>query len=220
MEGVKIMKKIVFFNVPMKDLPETNRMNYGNTGNVKCKYSEKVYFGLTACLHDKINSQDDVKFVFIKTASNNEEKDKISDKNIDKFKSEFETVCNGKYKSVDYDCVECSFSETKEDIEKLYRKLLDKMEQNCQIIADTTFGPRMNLIIIMNALNFAERFFNAEIISILNVKVLFDKNNNPIEGSQELYDVSPFYYLNNLTYSMKAKDGKHALSLLDKFFNI
>lgn len=214
------MKKIVFFNIPMKYIPDHNCLDFSNTGNVKSSCKEKIYFGLNALLYDKLTAEDDVKIVLIWTNSGNEKQKETSLLNIEKFKKEFETVCNGKFQSVTYETLEGGFSETKNDIEKLYRALLGTLEQECQIIADTTFGPRMNLMITMNALNFAERFFDAEIISVLNVKVLFDSNNVPIPGSQELYDVSPFYYLNNLTYAIKAKDGNQALKMLDNFFNL
>lgn len=214
------MKKIIFFNIPMKKMMAENCLNFANSGNVKSKCTQKVVFGLNALLYDKLNSQDDVKIVLIWTNSNNEAQKSNSFKNIELFKKEFETVCKGKYAGLSYKIIEGGFSETKDDIEKLYRALLGEMEQDCQIITDTTFGPRMNLMITMNALNFAERFFDAEILSILNVKVLFDENNQPVQGSQELYDVSPFYYLNNLTYAMKAKDGNQALTMLDDFFKL
>ncbi len=211
------MKKIVYFLVPMKGIGENNLLDYGGTGNIKSPCHEKVRFGLNAALANEINPNDDVKVVLIQTVTGQEHQNKNSRDNIEAFKEEFTRITNVSFESL---IIDGSFSETKEDMEKLYRKLLDTLEENAEIYADTTFGPRLNLMIMMSVLNFAEHFFNAEIKMILNVKVLFDNNNNPINGTQELFDVSPFYYLNNLTNVMQASDGETALKALDTFFNL
>lgn len=209
------MNKIVYFFVPMKKLGDSNILDYGGTGNIKSSCHEKVFFGLNAALFDELSENDYVKVVLVRTLTNNDYLNQNSLDNIEKFKAEFEKIFKRKY---DEKIIETEFSETKADMEKLYRALLGELEQGADIYADTTFGPRLNLMIIMNVLNFAERFFDADIKMILNVKVLFDEKNNPKEGTQELFDVSPFYYLNNLTNSMQAPDGETALKSLDAFF--
>lgn len=211
------MKKIVYFFVPMKKMKEQNLLDYGGTGNVKSPYHEKVCFGLTAALSGQIKEDDDFKFVLVRTMTNNENLNGNSKENIELFKAE---VSNLLKRNVEPTVIEGEFSETKADMEKLYRALLGELEEGCEIYADTTFGPRLNLMIIMNVLNFAERFFDADIKMILNCKVLFDRENKTIEGSQELFDVSPFYYLNNLTNTMQASDGESALKTLDAFFKL
>ena len=211
------MKKIIFSFVPMKKLGENNLLDYGDTGNIKSQCHQKVRFGLNAALCDEIAEDDEVKIVLIKTVTGKEELNKNADENIENFKSEFEKIYKRKCQP---EILEASFSETKKDLETVYRALLGQLEEGAEIYADTTFGPRLNLMIIMNVLNFAERFFDSDIRMILNTKVLFDKENKPIEGTQELFDVSPFYYLNNLTNSMQAEDGEAALKTLDAFFKL
>ena len=210
------MKKIVYFFVPMKTVGDG--LDYGDTGNIKSSCHEKVRFGLNAALADEIKPDDDVKLVLIKTITGNGKKDKVSEQNIELYKEEFFRITNNSCEPI---IIEGSFSETKEEMEKLYRALLGALEEKAKIYADTTFGPRLNLLILMNLLNFAERFFDAEIEMILNVKVLFDESGrNIIEGSQELYDVSPFYYLNDLTNVMQARNGETAIKALDVFFSL
>ena len=184
------MKKIIYFFVPMKKLSGKELLDYGGTGNVKSACHDKVLFGLNSALYSEITETDDVKVVLVRTLTDNKGKNEESLANIELFK------------------------------EELYRAMLGELEENVEIYADTTYGPRLNLLVIMNVLNFAERFFNAEIKMILNVKVLFDAKNIPIEGTQALYDVSPFYYLNNLTNVMEAPNGEKALEALDAFFKL
>lgn len=209
------MKKIVYFFVPMKKMSKEAPLDYGGTGNVKSSCHKKLRFGLISALADKISKTDDVKIVLVQTVTEKNELNENSLENIELFKTEFEEVIG---KKCEPKIIKGNFSETKEDMEKLYRALLGELENEAEIYADTTFGPRLNLMIIMNVLNFAERVFDADIKMILNVKVLFDKENNPNNG--ELFDVSPFYYLNNLTNVMQAKDGESALKALDVFFKM
>ncbi len=211
------MKKIIFFLVPMRKMLGKKPLDYGETGNIMSLCHEKVQFGMNAALFDEIEEDDDVKLVLIRTMTGKEEKDKISLENIELFKNEFSRIHK---KNCEPEIIESSFTETKSDMENLYRAMLGELEEDAEIYADTTFGPRLNLLILINVLNFAERFFNAEIKMILNVKVLFDSENNPMEGTQELYDISPFYYLNNLTNAMEATNGKNALDALDAFFKL
>ncbi|MBQ2465019.1 MAG: TM1812 family CRISPR-associated protein [Treponema sp.] len=211
------MKKIIYFFVPMKKLSGKELLDYGGTGNVKSACHDKVLFGLNSALYSEITETDDVKVVLVRTLTDNKGKNEESLANIELFKEEFSRISK---RQCDPVIIEASFSETKSDIEKLYRAMLGELEENVEIYADTTYGPRLNLLVIMNVLNFAERFFNAEIKMILNVKVLFDAKNIPIEGTQALYDVSPFYYLNNLTNVMEAPNGEKALEALDAFFKL
>ncbi len=211
------MKKIVYFFVPMKKMGDENLLDYGETGNVKSACHQKVRFGLNAALAGEIKADDDVKLVLVRTMTKKDELNANSLENIELFKAELSSLLGKKIEPV---VIEGEFSETKADMEKVYRALLGELEEEAEIYADTTFGPRLNLMIIMNVLNFAQRFFDADIKLILNSKVLFDKDNKPIDGSQELFDVSPFYYLNNLTNTMQASDGKEALKALDAFFKL
>ena len=89
---------------------------------------------------------------------------------------------------------------------------------NSQIYADITFGPKPLPMILMCALSFAEKFLNCDVKSVIYGKVNFDDNNKVT--SPELYDVTSLYYLNNLTNSMIAADGKEARQNLDEFFSL
>ena len=37
------MKKIVFVDIPMRELNDNSKQCYANTGNTKCKYNVKIF---------------------------------------------------------------------------------------------------------------------------------------------------------------------------------
>ena len=108
-------------------------------------------------------------------------------------------------------------NETSKTIEKRYRELIGILEQDSQIILDMTYGTKTLIPVLFYILGYAEKFFNADIKTILYDKADFE-NNRPVHGTCELYDVTSLYYLNSLTSVMEAPDGKTALERLDKFF--
>ena len=48
------MKKIIFVDVPMRELYENSKQCYANTGNTICTCNEKVFFPINAVLYDKL----------------------------------------------------------------------------------------------------------------------------------------------------------------------
>ena len=211
------MKKIIFFNLPMKSM-KNNEACYLNKGNVNCKCQAKVKFGLIAALYGKIKKEDDLLVILNETESESN----CNKENIEFFKEEFEAVLNIKLQEEkNLKLVKSPFTETREQMQKLYRNLLSFIEEDCQIYADTTFGPRLNMPVCFSVFSFAERFYNAQVKFILNVKAIFNQETHEvIEGSQELYDIMPFYSLSNMTMAMKAKNGDQALKMLDDFFKL
>ena len=197
---------------------KNNDACYLNKGNVDCKCPDKVKFGLIAALYGRIKKEDELLVIINETDS---EKN-CNKENIDFFKQEFETVLKIKLtEEKNLKIVQSPFTETREQMQTLYRTLLSFIEEDCQIYADTTFGPRLNMPVCFSVFSFAERFYNAKVKFILNVKVNFEpETNKVIEGSQELYDIMPFYCLSNMTMAMKAANGDQALKMLDDFFKL
>lgn len=210
------MKKIIFINIPMKELPEKNKISYAHSGNTNYHYSEKVYYPITTVMADKIRQDDEIKVVSIKTKTENDD----TDTNERKLQSELKVIADIKRAHIQYECIEAPFVETHKNNEIRLQKLLQSMEQDAEIYADITFGQKSLPMLLMCALNFAEKFFNANIRNIIYGKVEFakDTEGNPILTNPELYDVTSLYYLNNLVGAMKASSGFEALKNLEQFF--
>ena len=115
---------------------------------------------------------------------------------------------------IEYVDVVAPFKETSDIVESRFNQIIHTLKEGCTILADMTYGPKTLTPVIFFALGFAEKFFDAEISHIVYGKTSFDINKTP----DELYDVTPLFYLNSLTSVMNAPDGKTALARLDKFF--
>ena len=119
---------------------------------------------------------------------------------------------------ISYETLESEFKETKDIHETRLKEILDKIEENTEIYADITYGPKPLPMILMCVISFAEKFLNCEVKSVIYGKVDFDDNDKPC--NPELYDVTSLYYLNNLTNSMVVDNGKEARQSLNEFFSL
>lgn len=208
------MKKIIFCDIPMrKDL---NAVCYAGKGNAGCNYAGKVIFPINAVLAERLKSGDEVKVVLLKTSGG----DDCAGTNAGRFISELDAINKNIGAAITYETLETAFDESKENHEKRFRQMLDKIENECEIYADITYGPRTLPMVLMCVLNFAEKFFDADIKKIVYGKVEYytDTDGKRKVKNPELYDLTSLYYLNNLTNSMEAENGEAALKAIDSFF--
>lgn len=203
--------KIVFTTIPMKEYIE--RLHYPVAGNTTIEYNGAVYFPVNAVLAKSLKNGETVKVVRIMNSIG------ASKENARIFKSELESINAhiGAQLSF-YDVIE-DFRENKETHESRFRKLLDFLEEDAEIIADITYGQKTLSHILFCVLNFAEKFFNVRITSVIYGKAEFE-NGSIKKDSQMLYDITPLYYLNTLIGAMEAPSGKDAIKALDRFFSL
>ncbi len=206
------MKKIIFCDIPMKK--SMNSMVYAGTGNTNCNYSKPVMFAINAVLAETLKKNDEVRVVLLRTL----DKAGNSGKNSGLFMQELDAINSDIGAKISYETLDSEFKETKDNHEARLKNMLDKIEENTEIYADITYGPKPLPMILMCVLSFAEKFLNCEVRSVVYGKVDFDDNNKPV--NPELYDVTSLYYLNNLTNSMVANNGKEARQNLDEFFSL
>lgn len=206
------MKKIIFCDIPMKK--NMNAMVYAGTGNTNCNYSKPVMFAINAVLAETLKKGDEVRVVLLRTL----DKASNSGKNSGLFMQELDSINSEIGAKISYETLESEFKETKDIHETRLKEILDKIEENTEIYADITYGPKPLPMILMCVISFAEKFLNCEVKSVIYGKVDFDDNNKPC--NPELYDVTSLYYLNNLTNSMVAYSGKEARQSLNEFFSL
>ena len=206
------MKKIIFCDIPMKKF--MNAMVYAGTGNANCNYSKPVMFPINAVLAESLNKDDEVRVILLRTL------DKAGNcgTNSGLFMQELDGINAAIGAKISYETLDSEFKETKDTHESRLKDMLDKIEENSEIYADITYGPKPLPMILMCVISFAEKFLDCEVKSVVYGKVEFDEKNTP--SSPELFDVTSLYYLNNLTYSMVANDGKEARQNLDEFFSL
>lgn len=208
------MKKIIFATIPMKANLEAQ--DYAAKNNLHLKgVAGPVKFSINAVLAETLRAGDEVKAVLLKTANANGSQDE----NARLFEEELRRVAGGTAVSFAFESMDLSFDESKLGCEKQLRAILSQMEEDCEIYADITYGPKLLPMILLCAMSFAERFFGANIKHIVYGKVLF-ANNKIVPNTQELFDVTSIYYLNGLAFSIEAKSGKEMLEMLDEFFAV
>lgn len=206
------MKKIIFCNIPMKK--NMNAMVYANTGNTNCNYSKEVMFPINAILAESLKKDDEVRVILLRT----QDKAGNSGRNSGLFMQELDAINSEIGAKISYETLDSEFKETKGIHEKRLQDMLDKIEEHTEIYADITYGPKPLPMILMCVISFAEKFLNCDVKSVVYGKVDFDDNNKPC--NPELYDVTSLYYLNNLTSSMVADNGKDARQSLNEFFSL
>ena len=212
------MKKIVFVDIPMRELNDNSKQCYANTGNTKCKYNEKVHFPINAVLADKMKQDDEVKVVFLTTTTQTDS----SKENVKKFQEELNEINKRINAKIYYEILNSVFEETKNVHEKRIENMISVLEKDAEIYADITFGQKPIPMLLMCVLTFAEKFCNADIKKVIYGKVEFVKHSDgkTYPEKPELYDVTSLYYLNNLVGTMEASSCSEAKKSLKAFFDI
>ena len=212
------MKKIIFVDVPMRELYENSKQCYANTGNTICTCNEKVFFPINAVLYDKLKKDDDVKVVLLVTESENN----CSECNVQKFKDELNKLNENIQSNISYEIIKSAFVETKDIHEKRVREMISKLEKDSEIFVDITFGQKPLPMLLIPVLSFADKFCNADIKKIVYGKVDFVKKSDgkTYPENPELYDVTSLFYLNNLVCSMESSSITEALNSINTFFSI
>ena len=201
------MKKVVFATIAMQ-MKKFESKHYVCTENPAIEYDGVVRYPINGVLAKTLKKDDDVKVVRIITECEQ------ASVNADFQKNELDAINTRIGAKIEYVDVTAPFKETSDIVESRFKQIIHTFEEGCTILADMTYGPKTLTPVIFFALGFAEKFFDAEISHIVYGKTSFDSAKTP----DELYDVTPLFYLNSLTSVMNAPDGKTALERLDKFF--
>lgn len=203
--------KIIFTTIPMKE--QIEKLHYPVAGNHLIEYEKAVRFPINAVLAKTLQKNEKVKIVRLMNSAG------ASSENACLFQSELENINTEIGAELSFFDVVENFTENKEMHETRFRKLLDFLEDDVEIIADITYGQKTLPMVLFCALSFAEKFFNAKILYIVYGKAEFEKGSIK-QDSQVLYDLTPLYYLNTLTSAMEAPNGKEAIKIIDKFFSL
>lgn len=203
------MKKIVFATIPMQKI---DAQHYVCSENKAIEYDGETRFPINAVLAKTLNKGDDVKVVRIVTEG------EYTEDNVKLQQNELDEINSKVGANIEYVEVTAPFKETSDVVESRFRQIVGTLESGCTVLADMTYGPKTLTPVLFFALNFAEKFFDADISHIVYGKIIFGEDRTANKNTAELYDVTPLYYLNSLTSVMSAPDGKTALERLDKFF--
>lgn len=198
--------KIAFATIPMQKI---DPVFYKSEENKEIEFQGKVRLPINALLAKTLKKDEELKVVRIITEG------EFSESSAKQQQEELDKINENIGAKITYTDVRESFKETSDIVQSRFRQIVGTFENNCEIYADMTYGPKTLTPVLFYALGFAEKFFDADVKNIVYGKFRFDDNN-----SAEIYDVTALYYLNSLTNVMSAPDGKTALARLDKFFEL
>lgn len=181
-------------------------------------YGKKIYYPINVVLANELEKGDELKVVLIRTKDERRDDDNNNfNSNCEKFTSELKEICESigvKSNIENPDFIVSDFKETKDIFKERFMQFFEVLEDNVEIYADTTFGSRVFSMILMDVLRFAEKFFNADLKSVVYGQTSIN-NGKATDGT--VYDISSLYYLNNITNVLKADSGKDAIEAFRAF---
>lgn len=205
------MKKIVFVSLMMADA--MNKRTYPVDGNVFIEYDKDVYYAINGVLAKTLKEKDDVKVVLLETKAG----DKSGTKNAQLFMEELNHIneINKIGANISYEIIPSDFITSKNKYNELFLKLVKTLENEAEIYADITFGPKSLPLLIFSAIQFGEKFFDCSIGNVIYLKAEF-KNNVLVEGTQLVCDYTPMYLLNSMINTFENTSKENVINIFEK----
>lgn len=204
------MKKIVFVTLMMAD--DMHKRHFPVEGNTFIEYPGEVYYAMNAVLAKTMQTDDDIKIILLHTNAG----DKAGSKNAELFKTELNEL-NTVGAKISYEEVESDYVVSKNQFKVLYKKLIKYLENEAELSADITFGPKSLPLLIFSTLQFGEKFFDCSIGNVVYQKIDIEKG-KPVEGTQLLCDYTPLYLLNSFTNTIESSSGENAIAAVEALF--
>lgn len=205
--------KTVIITVPMKPNNEVEALRYPMDGNKTIEYDKPVRCPINGILARSLKKGEQVKVIYILTTGENSE----CEQNKKSYIEELETINREIGAELSFDAIEIDFEPTNKTYNKLITDLAEKIPDNAELYADTTFGFKPETLSLFCALRFAEEFRDAVVEYIVYGKVEFNKKTGKPEKPM-LYDITSLYYLFKLMGSMGASNAENAMETLKDFF--
>lgn len=189
-------------------------------------FDELFCFPIAVKMAEELKKGEDVTVFIIKMVDKNDPADFENrfKKNMAIFEKEVEKVNSKIQANIKFDVFESDFTETKDVFGQRFMKMFDSLSEKCKIIADITFGTKPTSHLIMSILHFAEKFYDADIDSVIYGKTVMklgeDKRNHPDPANSKVCDVTILYLFDNLTNVMNANSGEEAKKVFNMFFGI
>lgn len=205
------MNKIVFVTLMMAD--NMQKRHFPVDGNSLIEYSGETFYAINSVLAQTLKHDDNVKIILLETNAG----DKAGEKNARLFKTELNELNKKCGASISYEIITSEFVNSKSKYKELYKQLVSNFVQEAELYADITFGIKTLPILILNALQFGEKFFDCTIGNVIYLKSEF-KGGKVVEGSQCIYDITPLYMLSSFTNNIECSSGERAIAALDALF--
>lgn len=207
------MNKIVFVTLMMAD--DMHKRHFPVDCNSLIEYSGETYYAINSVLAQTLKKEDNVKVILLETNAG----EKAGKKNAELFENELNELneLNKCGASISYQIITSDFTGDKSKYKELYKTLVKNLTQGAELYADITFGIKTLPILILNALQFGEKFFDCSIGNVIYLKTEF-KDGKIVDGSQCIFDITPLYMLSSFTNTIECSSGERAIAALDALF--
>ena len=204
------MDKVIFVTLMMADKMEKRHFPVENDSLTE--YSGETYYAINSVLSNSIEKGDSIKVVLLETNAGAQAGKKNAQLFIDELNS-FNTAGA----SISYEIITSEFINDKAKYKELYKKLVSNFTEGAELYADITFGIKTLPILILNAMQFGEKFFDCTIGNVIYLKTEF-KDGVIVDGSQCIFDLTPLYMLSTFTNNIECSSGERAIAALDALF--
>lgn len=204
------MDKVIFVTLMMADKMEKRHFPVEN-GSLT-EYSGETYYAINSVLSNSIEKGDNIKVVLLETNAGAQAGKKNAQLFIDELNS-FNTAGA----NISYEIITSEFINDKAKYKELYKKLVSNFTEGAELYADITFGIKTLPILILNAMQFGEKFFDCTIGNVIYLKTEF-KDGVIVDGSQCIFDLTPLYMLSTFTNNIECSSGERAIAALDALF--
>lgn len=204
------MKKIVFVTVPLKGKMEKRK--YPVDGNALIESVDPIYYAVNPAVASKLKEDDELKVILLETKGG----ENAGMENARLFIEEL-TAMNKVGAKICKEIIPNAFDPSKTNFQFMFKTLIKEIEVGAEIYADVTFGPKPLAFLVMNVIQFAEKFFECSVGNIVYSKVEF-KDNKVIEGSEMIYDITPLYLLSSFTNTIEVSSGEKAVKAVEALF--
>lgn len=205
------MKKIVFCTLTLQPIDKFNAVYSAQQEDIheNSKCMEKLYYPVNAVLANNLEKDDEVKYVIIYAKDpRRQNSNEIYTVNRNKLVSDVEKINEGIGAKIEFVDLETEFEESRDVFQERFINFFEVLEEDAEYYVDMTFGPRPVTMILNTVMEFAEKFFDADIKAMVYGQTSFI-NGKASEGIA--CDISGLYYLNNLTRILKADSGAEAI---------
>ena len=204
------MDKVIFVTLMMADKMEKRHFPVENDSLTE--YPGEAYYAINSVLSNSIEKGDNIKVVLLETNAGAQAGKKNAQLFIDELNS-FNTAGA----NISYEIITSEFINDKAKYKELYKKLVNNFTEGAELYADITFGIKTLPILILNAMQFGEKFFDCTIGNVIYLKTEF-KDGVIVDGSQCIFDLTPLYMLSTFTNNIECSSGERAVAALDALF--
>ena len=206
------MNRTIICSIPMKQ--NINQVIYPSKDKYLPTSDRPVSFTINAHLEMILEQEDNVKVILV--LKKNGEEHYLS--NCDLFKSELNEINKDIGAKITYVTIESDFSEGRRTHEGLLSSLIDNIDDNSEIIADITYGPKDVPIVIFTALEFAENHLDCNIQNIVYGQADHFENNKPV-GTQ-ICTMTSLFTLNNVANVINDDSPEKSRKILKTLLSI